>query len=244
LICRMTDRINKVLAQLGYGSRRAIDALIRDGKVEVNGKKATLGLKVDDGDKITLNGQLVIRQAPEKIIIAIHKPIGVTTTRADVHAQTTIMDLLPPRFKHLYPIGRLDRDSRGLLLLTNDGDLAQRLQHPKFEHEKEYRVTVRPKKNRAVNQSLFRRDILRLGSQIISAQHQTLPPKVTTWRFNPGTSHGTVTLILTEGKKREIRNLFDILGYEVIDLLRTRIGALELDNLKEGEYRVVGSDSL
>ncbi len=240
----MTDRINKVLAQLGYGSRRGIDALIRDGKIEVNGIKATLGQQVMDDDSITLNGQLVIRHAPEKTIIAMHKPIGVTTTRADVHAETTVMDLLPPRLKHLYPIGRLDRDSRGLLLLTNDGDLAQRLQHPKYEHEKEYRVTVRPKKNRKVNQSTFRRDIARLASEVISPEYQTKPPVVASWRFTPTLQQGTATLILTEGKKRQIRNLFDILGYEVIDLLRTRIGALALENLKEGEYRVLGSELL
>lgn len=240
----MTDRINKVLAQLGYGSRRGIDVLIRDGKVFVNGHKATLGQQISDDDTLTIDGQLVIRHAPEKMIIAMHKPIGVTTTRADAHAETTVMDLLPPRLKHVYPIGRLDRDSRGLLLLTNDGDLAQRLQHPKYEHEKEYRVTVRPKQNRNVNQSTFRRDITRLGSEIISEEHQTKPPHVSTWRFAPTTQQGTVTIILTEGKKRQIRNLFDILGYEVIDLLRTRIGALELENLKEGDYRVLGSEAL
>lgn len=237
-----SERLNKYLANRGVGSRRAIDAMIHSGRINVNGKPATLGQRVTSQDDIKIDNQPINPSAPQKITIALHKPQGVTTTKKDPFAKVTVMDLLPKEWQHLNPVGRLDRASRGLILLTNDGDLAYALEHPKHEHEKEYVVEVSPQFSIRTNQ--FDTDIQRLKSEIINPNLQTKPPRILASRFNLLTQRGTVTLVLEEGKKRQIRRLFSELGYYVNDLLRTRINTITLGQLKAGEYRVIDPSEL
>jgi 23S rRNA pseudouridine2605 synthase len=228
------ERLNKVLAQLGFGSRRAVDALIEAGSVIVNNQPATLGQKVGEADNISVNGETVSRSAPKKVLLAFHKPAGVTTTKKDRFAKVTVMDYLPSRYQHLYPIGRLDRDSRGLLLFTNDGDIAYHLEHPKFAHEKEYEVTINSHAHKTKH--AFENDVKTLQIKIINPDAQTKPVTIINASFNETTQQGKIVLTITEGKKRQIRRLFQSLGYLVTDLLRTRILSVHLDNLKAGEY--------
>ncbi len=227
-------RLNKVLSQLGVGSRRAVDELIASGLVAVNGKPAVLGQRVSEKDRIQVKGNDIDRQPLEHIVIAFHKPKGITTTKQDRFAKVTVMDYLPTKLQHLFPVGRLDRDSRGLLLLTNDGDLALKLTHPRYQHEKEYEVTVVP--FHPISLPQFNQHMHRLSHEIISPELQTKPIKVVAAEWNKQEKHGKITLILQEGKKRQIRNIFRRLGYLVTDLFRTRIGQLRIDNLPEGEY--------
>ncbi len=229
------ERINKVLAKLGYGSRREIDTLITEGKVQVNSQAAKLGQKITTQDVITINNQPVIAtQNNQKIVLAFYKPGGVTTTRRDPFAKMTIMDFMPTEYHHLFPVGRLDRMSRGLLLLTNDGDLAERLSHPRYGHEKEYEVTIQSHKPVTLND--FKAAIQHLSHTILDPSLQTKPVTICEAQFDSHTQQGKVTLILKEGKKRQIRQLFAILGYEVRDLLRTRINRITLAGLKEGQF--------
>ncbi len=231
------ERLNKILAQLGVGSRRSVDILIAEKRVFVNGAPAELGQKVDDKALIVVDGKPVNRRPIEKVVLAFNKPRGVTTTKKDPYAKVTIMDFLPPQYHHLYPVGRLDRDSRGLLLLTNNGDLALQLEHPSFQHAKEYAVIVAPLQPRTA--AVFSQDLKRLEAEIIDSEYQSKPVKVIHHEWDGERQQGYVTLVLEEGKKRQIRGLFAALGYSVIDLCRTRVGQVTLANLREGEYRVI-----
>ncbi len=239
-----TDRLNKVLAQLGLGSRRACDQLIAAGNVKVNDQPAKIGQQVGEHDQISYNGQLLRRDKPEPIVLAFHKPAGVTTTKKDPHAKITLAHFLPPEHQQLFPVGRLDRSSRGLLLLTNDGDLSYQLTHPKYAHEKEYEVKVTT--TRPLRQEDFKRDLDRLTTEIIDPTVQTKSIKITNWDLSWHHNHplGSVTIILEEGKKRQIRYLFRALGYTVLDLLRTRIANVRLENLKPGQYRKLEKEFL
>jgi 23S rRNA pseudouridine2605 synthase len=231
----MKERINKVLSTLGYGSRREIDRFIAAGAVLVNGRKAELGERIVQDDEIFFRGQKIFRQPPKRILIAFHKPKGVVSTRRDPHARRTVMNFLPPRLQHLYPIGRLDKMSRGLLLLTNNGPFALELSHPRFEHEKEYEVVLKiqsPKTTQAI-----RLDLNRLEKEIVVPAAQSKPIRILDFFLHPDQQFLTVRLLLEEGKKRQIRRLFESLGYHVIDLIRLRIGRFSLDDLHEGEYR-------
>lgn len=229
------ERLNKLLALQGLGSRRSVDTLIAAGRITVDGQIATLGQKVMPTQQICVDGNpIASARKHATVILALNKPKGITSTRHDPHARMTVMQLLPSHYQHLYPIGRLDKDSRGLLLLTNDGDLAYRLTHPKYEHEKEYNVTVVPQTK--TSSQKFRQDIERLTTTIISPEHQSRPPRVLKSTFETATNQGSVTLVLKEGKKRQIRRLFQSLGYHVVDLCRTRIGSVRLDQLRPGEY--------
>ncbi len=237
-----SERLNKVLAHQGYGSRRTIDALIAAGKITVNNQAAQVGQKVTPRDVILIGGHNVTRETKEKIVMAFHKPKGVTTTKKDPFAKTTVVDFLPQKLHYLNPIGRLDKDSRGLLLLTNDGDLKLHLEHPSFGHEKEYEVHVASYKKISPNQ--FKEDIATLATRIVNPNVQTQPVIILKSNFDPKRNTGSVSLVLREGKKRQIRELFRTLGYTVTDLLRTRINAVTLDNLKEGEYRLIDKSKI
>jgi pseudouridine synthase len=236
------ERINKVLARLGYGSRRAIDKLILDQKVLVNGVAAILGQKVSPNDRITVNSKMVTQRPTTPIILAFNKPKGVTTTRKDRFAKVTVMDYLPGELKHLYPVGRLDKDSRGLLLFTNNGELAQKLTHPKFDHEKEYEVCVTSDK--PLTQAALDTIINRLQSEIIDPNAQSKPFIIKQAGLDTKKNQATLTIILTEGKKRQIRSVMNTLGYTVVDLLRTRINTILLNGIKEGAYVTIDSKQL
>jgi pseudouridine synthase len=218
-------RLNKYIASSGEASRRGADELIAAGVVQVNGVVITnLGTQVEPGDTVTVRGQ-VLELPSRSLIVAWYKPVGVTTTLGDRHARLTLRDVLPLEWQHLKPVGRLDRESEGLLLLTDDGDLAYELTHPKFEHEKEYAVTLdRPLTSTAV------RDLLHGYS---FEDGYALATRVTQ------TGDQECRVVLCQGLKRQLRRMFERAGYGIVKLQRIRIGQLELGTLQPGQGRVV-----
>lgn len=223
----MTVRLQKFLAEAGVASRRSGERLILDGHVAVNGEVIReLGVKVDAGrDRIFVDGKEV--RVRKKLYILLNKPVGFLSSRTDPHARNTVLDLVPKEWGNLYPVGRLDYDSEGLLMLTNDGELCQRLTHPRYGVPKVYEAFVEGKVEAshlaAIKKGVYHNDeLLRASSaRIIQANN----------------SHGHVELILTEGKNREVRRLFETQGLEVERLVRTRIGPLRLGELPTGKWR-------
>jgi 23S rRNA pseudouridine2605 synthase len=223
----MEERLQKILAQAGYGSRRANETLILAGRVRVNGKQAELGMKADPAlDIIELDGKK-IPQAEKPTYIAMYKPRGVLSDVEPNDPRKTVRDLVPVA-GHLFPIGRLDLDSEGLILLTNDGELANRLTHPRYGHEKEYRVQVlsRPDDEQL---AIWRRGV------VLEDGYRTQPARVdiesasgkTTW----------LRVILNEGRKRQIRETGKRIGLPVARIIRERIGTVRIGSLKAGEWR-------
>ena len=214
-------RLNKFLALCGVGSRRKCDELIQAGRVEINGSPCVnLGTRVSDSDHVRLDGK---RVAPkESVVIALHKPRGFVCTRGDEHGRDTIYALLPGRLRTLHHVGRLDLDSEGLLILTNDGDLSQRLMHPSKSVEKEYLVTA---------DQAFQTEHLEQFLAGIYSPEGKLKAKCIE-RLSPR----RVRIVLDHGAKRQIRVMFEALGYKVVKLLRVRIGGLWLGDLAPGEW--------
>jgi 23S rRNA pseudouridine2605 synthase len=202
-------RLNKFLASTGVASRRGADRLIEQGLVTINGKIAKLGDKVSGNEKILVENQK-LKSAEDKEYIMLYKPVGVVSTASDEMGRQKVVDLVKSKSR-LYPVGRLDIDSEGLILLTNDGDLALRLTHPKFHLEKEYEVTT--------DKNIEVRRIKTGINKII--------------RFNKN----KMTLVMFEGKKRQIRLMCWEAGLRVRTLKRVRIGSLNLGDLGPGEYR-------
>jgi 23S rRNA pseudouridine2605 synthase len=216
--------LTQAIAQSGLCSRRQAEELIRAGSVQVNGIVAILGLKVDpDHDQIEVNNQ-PIAHADEKVYYLVNKPIGYTCTLGDVHAEQKVTDLVPA-LPRVWPVGRLDKDSRGLIILTNDGDLTYQLTHPKFEHQKEYLVTL----NKAIESDLLlkleRGVKLEEGLARADSLEKVSPTKL--------------SIIIHQGWKRQIRRMLEACDYQVVDLIRTRVGKIRLENLKNGEYEQV-----
>lgn len=245
----MEERLQKVLAAAGVASRRAAETLIRAGRVRVNGQVVQeLGARADPTrDQITVDGQ-PIAWPPAYRYFLLHKPPGYTSTVSDVHARHTVMELLPKDAGRVFPVGRLDRESEGLLLLTNDGELAQRLLHPRYHLPKEYAVLVR---GRLTERTLadLRRAIVIDGKTAAPAEVEpgepprflARTPEELTHTALRGTSAGGDTLwlrfVLYEGRKRQIRALCDRAGLEVVRLVRTRMGPLTLGRLAPGQVR-------
>jgi len=220
------ERIQKLLAQAGLGSRRACEEFISEHRVTVNGKMVELGAKADPiRDVIKVDGKRVQFES-KRIYLALNKPIGVVTTNSDEFGRKTVRDLIPIE-GHLYPVGRLDADSEGLVLLTNDGDLANALTHPRYEHEKEYRVLVEGEPS-ASTLKAWRHGVLLEGQK-------TAPAKVEVTGGDRGLTWVRVTM--HEGRKRQIREVAGMLGHPVKYLQRVRIGPIRLINLKVGEWR-------
>lgn len=223
----MTERLQKVMAGAGLGSRRACEELIRQGRVTVNGKVAALGCKVDpDADEVRVDGEQ-LRSAEKRVYVALYKPVGVLSSLRSQGGRPTVRDLLdmPQR---VYPVGRLDLESEGLILLTNDGDLAHRLSHPSFGAEKEYRVlpSRRPDETKL---EAWRRGV------VIADGTRTRPAQV--WREAGGRDSAWIRVILREGRKRQIREVAKALGFGVRRLIRVRLGGLELGSMAPGEWR-------
>jgi 23S rRNA pseudouridine2605 synthase len=223
----MEERLQKLMAQAGLGSRRTCEDLIASGRVVVNGKRAELGQKADPAvDRILVDGTPL--KSPEAYqYIALYKPRNVLTTVEAPDLRQTVRDLIPLTGT-LYPVGRLDVDSEGLVLLTNDGDLANRLTHPRYEHEKEYKVLVarRPDDNQI---EIWRRGV------VLADGHRTLPAQVT---FLSAFGQGAwMKIVIREGRKRQIREIGSLIGLPVVRIIRVRIGTLHLGHLKPGEWR-------
>ncbi len=216
-------RLNKFLADRGLASRRKCDHLIQSGKIKVNGEVITqLGFRVDEAkDEVAFENKPVSYEE-KKIYVLLNKPMGYVTTVDDERGRKTVMDLIPVR-ERVFPIGRLDKDTEGLLLLTNDGDLCHKLTHPRFSVEKVYQATI----DKTVKES----DRRRLEHGIMLDTGMTAPCKI---RFR---SKGTVEVMLHEGKKRQVRKMFQTLGYDVLHLVRIRFASITLANLNVGQWR-------
>ena len=225
----MPERLQKILAQAGYGSRRACEDFITAGRVRVNGKIAELGQKADPAvDKITVDGK-PIAAVEALTYIALNKPRMVLSTveaeRGD--ARQTVRDLVDIP-QHVYPVGRLDFESEGLVLMTNDGDLTNKLTHPKFGHEKEYRVLLAKRPDREQLDAWKRGVVLEDG-------YKTAPVEV---HFESAQGKGAwVRVIMKEGRKRQIRETCKQLGLPIVRIVRIRIGPLRLGNLKPRQWR-------
>lgn len=220
-------RINKYLASSGYGSRRKCEELVKQGKVCVNGKVVTdLAFVVKENDKVTVNGVACLA-ATEFEYIMLHKPKGVITSMSDEHGRKTVIDILPERYKKLKPVGRLDYDSEGLLLLTNDGDLAHILTHPSHEITKTYVVRVEGE----VKESQLA--VIRAGVVIDGVRLSKCKVKFLE-KVNNGTK---LQVVISEGKNRQVRKMFDAVGLNVAFLKRTQIGDLRLGGLARGACR-------
>jgi 23S rRNA pseudouridine2605 synthase len=227
------ERLQRSLARAGLGSRRACEDLIRAGRVKVGGRVAALGDRVDPtSDVVTVSGVRVAVN-PESRYLALHKPVGVTTTLSDRHAGADIRAFLPegPR---LVPVGRLDRDSEGLILLTNDGELANRLTHPSYGVEKEYLAEVEGKPS---ERQLIR---LRKGVKLEDGPARALAARVA----GVSGGRGAVRLVMGEGRKREVRRLLAAVGLPVRRLIRVRVGPVKLGSLKAGHVRELSPEEL
>ena len=216
------ERLQKVLARTGFGSRRKCEDLIDDGRVSVNGVTASLGQRVDtDHDRVEVDGIPVgVRQG--LVYYLLNKPRGVVTTASDPHGRPTVIDLLPlePR---VFPVGRLDADTEGLLLLTNDGDLTHRLTHPSFGIEKEYLAQVEGTPSPGALRKL--REGVELDDGMTApAKASLVPPH-------------TVRLTIHEGRNRQVRRMCGAVGHPVVRLVRTRIGPIAERQLAPGEWR-------
>jgi 23S rRNA pseudouridine2605 synthase len=223
----MEERIQKILARAGYGSRRSCEELIVDGRVRVNGITPGLGDKADAAlDKITVDGHPV-KGAEELIYVALYKPRGVISTVTDPELRPAVRDLVPIEGT-LYPVGRLDYDSEGLLLMTNDGELANRLTHPRYEHEKEYRVLVASHPD-PQQLNLWRRGV------VLEDGFKTNPLEVYIEAKNG--KGAWLNVVLKEGHKRQIREMGIQTGLPVVRIIRVRIGGLRMGNLKPKEWR-------
>jgi 23S rRNA pseudouridine2605 synthase len=217
-------RLNRFLAAAGIGSRRHCDELITAGRVTINGKVCTnFSTHPDLDDHVKVNGKL-IRVAPA-LTIMLHKPAGFVSTRKDNHARDTVFDLLPQKFSRLFNIGRLDAQTEGLLLLTNDGDFAQRLTHPRYETDKEYEVTLDRPWDPALAPKLLRGIFLNGQRARIARLHSVSPTRL--------------RVVLQQGINRQVRRMFEAVGYRVKHLFRVRVGNLRLADLPRGHWRAL-----
>ncbi len=238
-------RLQKHIANLGICSRRKAEQLIADGKVKVNGTTAELGMKVDpDKDKISVDNQELKTKNSEFLYIVMNKPVGYITSASSEQGESVI-DLLDDvnnigRDKtkltaRVYPVGRLDKDSEGLVLLTNDGELTNKLTHPRYEHEKEYEVTIDKPLTRDT------RKVLTTGMSLDEDEH-VQGIKILK-EFNKGRKT-VVTVILKEGKNRQIRKMFGQLGYHVQSLRRIRMSDLTLGTIPVGKWKYISKQSI
>jgi 23S rRNA pseudouridine2605 synthase len=216
-------RLNKYLALCGFGSRRSVEDLIRNGQVTVDGATVIdLSRRVGEADKVAVNGKPA-RPPREHTYVLFNKPPGYLCSRSDPFGRPTIYDLLPEKFRRLHYVGRLDNQSRGLLLLTTDGDWTQGLTHPSHEVPRTYRVKTETPMSKGDAEEL--REGVRIGPDE-TAKAVTVKPSKDGWEIT-----------LKEGKKREIRRMLEVLEHKVIDLQRIRFGGLDLGDLPEGEFR-------
>ncbi|MFO7917669.1 MAG: pseudouridine synthase [Anaerolineae bacterium] len=233
---RDAERLQKVLAHAGIGSRRTCEEYMLQGRVRVNGKVVTeLGTRVRPGvDRITFDCESV-EVEQERLYYALYKPVGYVSTADDPHGRPVVVDLVPTKAR-VYPVGRLDMDSEGLLLLTNDGQLTHRLTHPRYEHEKEYLVLVRGRLSSAELARL--EEGVRLQKKRPARARVLRPDKQWRWRGQDVTRGSQwLRMVLHEGRNRQIRRMLNAVGHPVERLVRVRMATLRLGDLRSGEGR-------
>ncbi len=229
------ERLQKVLAAAGLGSRRSCEILIRDGRVRINGREATLGSRIDPAvDGVTVDGKPVDVRPARTVCIMLNKPRGYITTRSDTRGRKTVMDLVARDIPGLHPVGRLDYDTEGLLLLTNDGALTYRLTHPSHEVDKTYQVTV----SRVLDEEAL--DSLRRGIRLDEGVTSGAAVRVLEVRGD----RAVVEVIVHQGWNRQIRRMFEALGYRVLRLKRTGYGFLTLEGLQRGRFRYLTEEEI
>jgi 23S rRNA pseudouridine2605 synthase len=224
------QRLQKILSAAGAASRRLSEELIRQGRVSVNGVVVTeLGTKADAAhDDIRVDGRRIHEQKRRRYIL-LNKPRGYVTTRRDPEGRPTVMDLLKRVPEYVYPVGRLDYDSEGLLLLTNDGELAARLTHPRHEVDRVYEARVRGVPDAHV--------LDRLARGVMIEGRRTATARITLAQRSPDSSQSIVEIALHEGRQRQVRKMFDAVGHPVVRLRRIRIGPIADEKLTTGHYR-------
>ncbi len=231
----MELRLQKYFTECGVLSRRAAEKEIEAGHVTVNGTVATLGTKIDtETDEVRWNGKRIAPKTAEKHYFLLNKPRGFVTTASDEKGRPTVTDLTRATGVRLYPVGRLDMDSDGLLLMTDDGDLTYRLTHPRHEIAKLYHVTVKGTPDKAA--------LTRLGKPFLLDGYETAPVKVTVVEVKEGAT--VLSFELHEGRNRQIRRMCEEVGLSITRLSRVAIGKITLGNLKEGTYRPLTDEEI
>lgn len=220
-------RLQKYFSDCGVMSRRAAERAIAEGRVTVNGHTAAVGDSVDSGDAVALDGVPIVRRTEEYSYYMLHKPRGFITTLSDERGRKSVTDLLGGVQERVYPVGRLDYNSEGLLLFTNDGALANRLMHPRNGVAKTYLVIC----DSTIDDSMA----MQLAKPVISDGERLCADRVEL--ISPGDKHSVLKIVLSEGKNREIRRIFEANGLAVRRLKRISVGKLELGDLKKGELR-------
>ncbi len=226
----MEERLQKILARAGIASRRAAEELIRQGRVRVDGQVVTeLGCKADPGRQEITCDNKPVRLEEEKVYLLLNKPLGYVTTLSDPQGRPIVSDLLKAIEVRVFPVGRLDIDTEGALILTNDGELAHQLLHPSFEITRTYEATV---KGAPATEALHR-----LEEGILLEGRRTWPAKLRVLGARgPNT---TIEITIHEGRKRQVRKMFAAIGHPVVYLKRTAYGSLRLGGLKPGKYRLL-----
>ena len=227
-------RLNKYIAHSGVASRRKADELIADGKVRINGKIAEIGSDVKEDDVVEVNGK-EIRLEKRLVYYMLNKPVGYITTVSDDHGRPTVLDLMPDIRERIYPVGRLDYNTSGLLIITNDGDLANHLMHPSKKIFKTYVATVKGLFTMA-NAAALKRGV------DIGDQWKTLPAEVEILRQGQGNS--VVRIQISEGRNHQVRRMFQAVGHDVLELERTALGNLQMAHLKPGMFRKLSENEI
>ena len=227
-------RLNKYIAQAGITSRRHADTLIKYGKVRINGKVVrVLGTLVKPGDRVDVSGT-PIKPVEETIYLVLHKPVGVMTTMRDPQGRRTVAELIPKKMPRIVPVGRLDYDTAGVLLMTNDGDLANQLLHPKFGVDKTYRATISGR--------LTPENVEALHAGVNLEQYKASGAKVRVVSVRAG--YSVVDITIHEGRNRQVREMFEALGHPVQTLVRMRFGPISLGDLGVGRTRELTAKEL
>jgi pseudouridine synthase len=228
------ERLQKVMAHAGIASRRKSEEIIAAGRVKVNGEIVTeMGTKVNpQKDTIEVDGKIISKE--KKVYYKLYKPTGYVTTVDDPQGRDTVLDLVDDTKQRIYPVGRLDMDSSGLLILTNDGDLTYKITHPSNELDKEYEVVVNGKLD-SNNLNNFRQGIK-------LEEGKTSPARI--YKINEDRKNTTYKVIIHEGMNRQVRRMFEVLGFNVVSLKRVRIGNITLGRLRPAEYKQISNEHL
>ena len=227
-------RLQKYLAEAGVASRRKCEELIAMGRIEVNGQMVTVpGTKITGKEVITVDGREII-QEQKKVYILLNKPVGYISTSKDQFSRKTVLDLVETVKERIYPVGRLDYDTSGLIILTNDGELANKLTHPKHEMQKVYRVMI--------DGNLNEEEMNSIKTGVIIEDYTTAPADIRIIETNKKDS--IVELTIHEGKNRQIRKMFETLEHIVLRLKRVAIGPIAIDGLEEGKWRYLSKKEI